>query len=446
MSNFPADEMQIDCIKFMLERPASGAFLDVGDGKTATTQSVLEILKSKDMFHGAIIITTLKILDGEVWQNEDKKWDFGFTYQSLHGKDKDKNLKKKADIYIMNFDGLPWLLKNLKHLKATTLIIDESDKAKGFKTGRFKTFKKILHKFSRRYLLSATPNTQSYMDLFSQIYILDEGERLGQYITAYRNKFFNPVGYMGYDYVLQEDGKERIHEAISDIIYRPDRERKRKPVLYNDIYIELPKAIRKQYDELEREFITELDEGVITAVNAAVKRGKLKQFCNGRIYDENKKIIRIHDEKIWAVQDLVDELEGEPLLIGYEYKHDYHVLKQAFPNAPHIGSGTKDVKKIIKYWNKKKYEVLIGQISVLAHGNNMQEGGYNLCFYSHLDKYGDVYQFIGRLDRQGQEEQVIVHRPIILNSVDGDVIAQQEDKDSSQKGFLNAMKKRIKRK
>ena len=446
MSNFPADEMQIDCIKFMLERPASGAFLDVGDGKTAITLSVLEILKNEKMFNGAIIVTTLKILDGEVWQNEDKKWSFGFSYLPLHGKDKDKNLKKKADIYIINFDGLPWLLKSLKHLKADTLILDESDKAKGFKTGRFKIFKKILHKFKRRHLLTATPNTQSYMDLFTQIYILDEGERLGKYITAYRNEFFNPVGYMGYQYELQKNGAERIQETVKDIIYRSDREDSKLPLIYNDVYIKLPKKIRKQYDELEKEFITELDDNIITAVNAAVKRGKLKQFCNGRIYDENKNIIRVHDEKIWAVQDIVEELDGEPLLIGYEFKHDYHVLKQAFPTAPHIGSGTKDVKKIIKFWNMRKYPVLIGQISVLAHGNNMQAGGHNLLFYSHLDKYSDVYQFTGRLRRRGQTNQVIEHRLIIENSVDEDVITQQEAKDSSQKGFLDAMRKRIKKK
>ena len=182
--------VQIDCAKFMLKNPASGAFLDVGEGKTAITCMVIQALKAKKIFNGVIVITTMEIVDLEVWPKDIKKFEFGFTHTTLHGNKKDKNLKEDVDIYIINFEGLPWLLKNIKHLKADMLVIDESSKAKGFNTNRFKIMKKIIHKFKRRHLLDATPATQSYMDLFSQIYVLDFGERLGEYITHFRNKFF----------------------------------------------------------------------------------------------------------------------------------------------------------------------------------------------------------------------------------------------------------------
>lgn len=452
VKKFKPRKVQIECAEFMLKNPCSGAFLDVGEGKTAITCMVASVLKQKKMFEGIIVITTMAIIDHDVWPKDIKKWGFDFTYTILHGEDKDKNLRKDVDIYIMNFDGLPWLYKNIKHLKAKMLVVDESSKAKGFKTNRFKIFKKILYKFNRRYLLDATPNTQGYMDLFSQIYILDEGERLGRYITAFRNEYFDPCGYKGYQYVLQADGADRIHAKIKDIIYRPEENSvKLPPAKYNDVVIKLSKKLRADYDELEQEFILECKTGVITAVNAAVKRGKLKQFCNGNIYDESRNIIHIHNLKINAAKKIVKKLNGNPILIGYEFKHDLEALMKAFPDAPFFGTSIKGKKpskadKLLteKLWNMGKLPVLLGQISSVARGLNLQESGYNIMNYSHIDKFSDVIQFLGRVRRSGQKKQVIVHRLIIKDSVDEDVLASNENKDTTQKGFLNAMKKRIK--
>ena len=445
--------VQLDCAKFMLARPASGAFLDVGEGKTAITCMVATALRAKKMFHGIIVITTMEIVDHDVWPKDIKKWGFDFTHTILHGKDKDKNLQKDVDIYIMNFEGLPWLFKNIKHLKAKMLVVDESSKTKGFNTTRFKIFKKILHKFNRRHLLDATPNTQGYMDLFSQIYILDEGERLGRYITAYRNEYFTPVGYKGYQYILQEDGANRIHEKLKDIIYRPEENSvKLPPPKYNDVILKLPKAIRKKYDELEEEFILEEKKGIITAVNSAVKRGKLKQFCNGSVYGEDRKVVPIHKLKINAAKKIVTKLKGSPILIGYEFKHDLDSLLKAFPDAPYFGTSLKGKKptkadklRIEKLWNMGKIPVLLGQISSVARGLNLQESGYNIMNFSHIDKFSDVIQFLGRVRRSGQKKRVMVHRLIIADSVDEDVLASNKNKDTTQKGFLNAMKKRLKK-
>ena len=451
MKKFNPRPVQLDCAKFMLKRPCSGAFLDVGEGKTSITCMVMDVLKERKIFNGMLLVTTMEIVDHEVWPKEIKKWGFDFTYTILHGKDKDKNLKLDRDIYIINFEGLHWLLQNINSLKADMLVIDESDKAKSFKTGRFKIFKKIIHKFKRRHLLSATPNTQSYEDLFTQIYILDEGERLGRYITAYRNEYFTPSGYKGYNYVLQPDGAERIHEKLKDIIYRPEENSvKLPPPNYIDVKLKLPKKVRAEYDELEQEFILEHKKGTITAVNAAVKRGKLKQFCNGCIYDVNRRVVQVHKLKVNYCKKIVKELKGSPVLIGYEYKHDLMALLKIFPNAPFFGKtleGKKPTKedklRIEKAWNMGKIPVLLGQVSSVAHGLNLQESGHTMINYSHLDKLTDVIQFLGRVRRSGQKKQVDVYRLIIEDSVDEDVLESNKLKSRSQKTFLNAMKKRL---
>lgn len=458
--------VQIDCAKFMLKNPCSGAFLDVGEGKTAITCMVVEALKAKKMFEGFIVITTMEIVDLDVWPKDIKKHGFDITHTILHGKDKDKNLNKDVDLYIMNFEGLPWLEKNIKNLNARMLILDESSKAKGFNTGRFKTFKKILQtdisgrgepyesKFNRRHLLDATPNSQSYMDLFSQIYILDEGERLGAFITHFRNKYFTPTGYKGYNYVLQEDGAERINAAIADIIYRPEENSvKLPPPKYDDVMIKLPKKLREDYNELEVEYILESKEGIITAVNAATKRGKLKQFCNGAVYDVDRKIVSIHKLKIAAAKKIVKALDGNPILIGYEYKHDLVALQKAFPKAPYFGTDLKGRKPskaeknmIEKAFNMGKIPVLLGQISSVARGLNLQGSAHNIMNFAHIDKLSDVIQFLGRIRRSGQNKRVTVHRLIIKDSVDEDVLASNKVKNKSQKFFLDAMKKRVKKK
>ncbi len=452
MPVFEPHEYQIDCAEFMLERPNSGSFLKGGEGKTSTTLMIAEALKKSGKFNGMLVVTTKMIMDLETWQNEIKKWGFDFTSVNLHGAKKDKLLKYDVDIYFINYEGLHWLYENIDHLKADILILDESSKAKSFRSNRFKILKKIRFKFNRVHLLTATPSSQSYEDLFSQIYLLDQGDRLGKYITAFRNEYFYPSGYMGYTYKLQEGAAQKIFDKIKDIIYVTDKDYLKRPEpIYNDVYIDFPKKIRKKYNELEKEYITEVDKGILTAVNAGVKRGKLKQFCNGSVYDEYRKIIHVHDEKLAAAFDIVDDLGGSPILIGYEYKHDLESLLYAFPGAPYYGTSidgvkpsTDEKKRIERRWNAGKIPVLLGQISSVSHGLNLQKSGHNLMFYSHLDKLEDVIQFVWRIDRQGQKKQVIVHRLIMLDSVDEDVIESQNSKKTSQKALLNAMKKRIK--
>jgi len=444
---------QKGAIKYGLKNPGCGLFLDPGDGKTSATLSIIEILKKKKMIKNVLVCVTMNILDLETWQNEIKKWEFKFTYTTLHGKRKDKELVKDYDIYFINYEGLYWLYQNKKkwEKKIDVLVLDESTRVKSFKSQRFKILKKLRHCFTRVIALTGTPSPQSLMDLFSQIYLLDEGERLGAFIGRYRNEYFDPCGYKGYDYQLQEGAEKRIYKKIKDIVYRPSKDYLKIPKeKYNDIIITLPNKLMKQYEELENEFIAELENGTITAATAGIASQKLRQFSNGRVYDETRKIIHVHNYKLNVAIDIVEELQGNPVLIGYEFKHDLQALQEAFPNAPFFGTtleGKKPNKnrklEIQTAWNAGKIPVLLGQISSVAHGLNIQESGHNLFVYSHIYKLEDVIQFVRRLRRQGQKKRVMVHRPICKDTIDQDIINIQAKKNKTQNALLNAMRKRI---
>lgn len=448
---------QIECVQHMLKSGASGAFLDPGEGKTSCSLAMLSVLKKEKKLKGAVVVATKNIMDMETWQNEIKKWsDFNhLTYTMLHGKNKEDNLKKKHDLYVINYEGLPWLYEQRRHIKSNVCILDESSKIKNHTTIRFKILKHLANDFDYRAILTGTPSAQSLLDLWSQIYFLDGGKRLGYYITHFRNRYFYPLitkGKVVYKYGLQEGAEEKIYKAISDIIYRtPEDTLKIPKEKYNDIYVNLPPDIMAKYIELEKDYITQIDRKVLTAVSAAAKRNKLKQFANGAVYDENRKVIHIHDMKINAAIDYVDELQGKPCLIGYEFQHDLLALRKAFPNAPYIGTdldGKKPTaaqkREIQNLWNAGKIPVLIGQISAISHGLNIQEAGHHMLIYSHLDKLEDVIQFIRRLRRQGQKKRVIVGRIIARGTVDLDALANQLTKNLTQEKLLEAMRERHK--
>ena len=449
---FKPHPYQKEAIKMLLKEPSSGLFLDPGEGKTSCVLAALDILKQKGMFKRALVFATLNIIQLETWQDEIRKWGFSkeFDFSVLHGKGRD--LKNISEITLINYEGLGWLYENKRVLKNKfdVLVLDESDQVKSFSAQRFKMFKKIIHLFERRYILTGTPAPKNLMDLFSQMYLLDEGERLGRYITHYRNEYFNPCGFKGYQYDLQEGADDKIHKKIKDIIYRPSKDYLKIPKeKYNDIIIKLPKKVMKQYKELEDDYILEVEAGTITAANAGVMSQKLRQVSNGCVYGEGKKPVRIHDYKLEACKSIVSELQGNPVLIGYEFRHELDALLKIFPGAPFIGTTLSNKKptakqknKIKDDWNKGDVPILLGQISSIARGLNIQESGHTIILYGHTHHLGDLIQFIRRLRRQGQKKRVVVHRLICKGTVDEDIILSQNAKKKTQDNLLDAMRKR----
>lgn len=427
---------------------------------------IFKILKKLGFVDELMVLAKRRIIY-EVWPEEIEKWGLPFKYVIVHGKNKEEALWEKADVRLMNYESLEWWKKQNKWFrrgKRVMLVCDESSKLRHTKTIRFKSLKKRLRHFVRRYLLTGSPAPNGLQGLFGQMYVLDFGERLGQFITHFRNEFFVPTGYMGHDFKLMKGAEKRIFKRIRDLVIRYGTdELDLPPLTFLDRKVKLPKKAMRQYLEMEKEFILEYQEGSIVAANAAVASGKLRQIANGgafysadgevRSVDSKKKSRRwrtIHEEKCANLVELLEELQGEPALVAIEYRHDKeriraYLKKHApqFKDAPFVDSQMKDKEfaKIKKKWDKGELPVMFGNPDSIAHGLNLQGKGGIVVFFSMTWNLENYEQFIQRVWRQGQKRRVIVYRIIAKNTVDEIMVAALKQKDKTQQALLKAMEK-----
>ena len=451
-------EYQKEAVKFLVEKGSAALWLDPGLGKTAIVLSAYRTLRLKGLAKKMLVIAPLRPVHG-VWPPEAKKWEQFADYSVgvLHGGNKGKVLKQNHDIYVINFEGLGWLSSQLngKDWPFQILTVDEISYMKNTQTQRFKTIKPLLDKFDRRWGLTGSPAPNSLLDIFGPQLILDQGATFGPYISRFRTEYFYPSGYGGYEWKLQSDGEARIHAALDGKVLRMAAlDHLDLPELtYNDIMVDLPPNARKLYDAFENDLTVELNSGNVTAVNAAVAVMKGQQIANGGSYldDDGSGNARItthlHDAKTEAVLDLVEELSGQPCIIGYHFAHDLERLKAAFPNAPIIGSGVIGHKldSIIDDWNAGKTPVLLAHPMSAGHGLNLQGTGHAVIWYS-LTWSLEVYeQFIRRLWRQGQKNHIVVHHIMAKDTVDEAIMMAIRRKDKTQQTLLNAVRDYIKR-
>jgi hypothetical protein len=388
----------------------------------------------------------------------------------VHGPKKLAALYEPADIRLINYEGLEWLAKQTKFFarkRRLMLACDESSKLRHTTTVRFRSLRKILPFFKRRYILTGSPAPNGLMNLFGQIYSLDLGKTLGGYITQYRNTYFYPSGFMGYQWSLQRGAKKRIYKAIKPLVIRfGTNELNMPPLTFVDRFVKLPPDVRKKYDELERARILQYREGAIVAANAAVATGKLRQIANGGAYyttegkmvDERtgKKLPPVwrsmHDEKCANLVDLLEELQGEPALCSFEFQHDKFRLQQyfkkhapQFADAPFIDGKSKDrdVEKLLVKWDKGLLPVMFGHPESVAHGLNLQGKGGIVIFFAMTWSLENYEQFVQRVWRQGQERRVMVYRILCRDTVDEDMVKAIELKDGNQTAFLEAMDRRV---
>lgn len=389
-----------------------------------------------------------------VWPKEIEKWkDFNkMTFQILHGKDKERNLEKPADIYIINPEGLEWLLqKNFKKLGFDMLVIDESSKFKAANTKRFKLLKTVLHHFRRRYILTGSPSPNGMMDLFSQIYILDGGAALGRYITHYRNTYFYPSGYGGYEWKLQDGAEKQIQDKIKPLVLRLEAKDylELPELIENNIWVELPKAARHAYKEMEAELFIALKKGDVVAANAAASSMKCRQIANGGVYDEFRAVHHIHMEKAEAVKELIEELQGTPALVAYDFEHDLdRLLKTLGKDTPHIGGGVspKRSQELERAWNAGELATLLAQPASVAHGLNLQNAGNHVIWHSLTWNFEYYDQFIRRVLRQGSKhKKVFVHHILAENTVDEAILTALKFKDGTQRSLLAGLKDYMKK-
>ncbi|MDX1428551.1 MAG: DEAD/DEAH box helicase, partial [Salegentibacter mishustinae] len=437
---FNPHKYQQRCIAKGINQKYLGYFLDPGLGKTSIILLLFKILKNAGLVKGLLVIAPKRPCF-MVWPKELKKWsDFcGLSMTVLHNEwrlNKEAGFKKKHDIYVMNPEGLPWLLQKLKGKRRESwpfdmLCVDESTKFKDTSTKRFKNLKKIVPKLKRRYILTGTPIPNGLLGIQGQMFIVDQGESLGSKANYFKTEYFKQVGkpeWNKYE-IRSKEHEEKIYQKVAKYIIRlkaedylelPER-------VDNIIEIDLPKKVRKKYNELENELFTYIENEDVDVPTAAALGNKLRQIANGRLYADQdplskplpadkRKVYKLHEEKLNALEELVEELDNKPVLIGYWFRHDLAALQERFKKKlVNIGSGVsmQDCIKIEKQWNQGKIKMLAAFPGSAALGLNLQESGHDIFFYSMLYDLEAYDQFIRRILRQGVlGNQVRVHHPL----------------------------------
>ena len=428
-------QYQKDAVQFLYENKNALLFADMGTGKTSIVLSLLHSLFAICEFRiaKALIIAPLRVCQ-LTWPMEIAKWDFSkhFSHTFLHGKNK-KNIAVQHDIYLMNYEGIAWLVEYLRNNPCPfdIVVFDEISKLKDPTTKRFKALKKILPYFNRRIGLTGTPSPNSYMDLFSLMYSIDEGKSIGKFITQYRDKFFDK-SYNGFTYTLKSHATKVIDKLIAPHVFRIESSNP-VPITYTDINIFLPKFIMDGYKVLEKEFFLKFDKTVIKGVNAAVLLNKLRQYVGGAVYTEDRDVKLIHNYKLLTL----DKIAG-PSIVAYAYQHELVRLKQSYPDAVDFAVGNQN--ETISQWNKGKISKLLIQPASMAHGLNLQFGGATLVWFTLPWSLEQYLQANARIWRQGQREPVEIYHLMVDNTIDVVVKAVLESKFNKQQAFLNAMK------
>jgi hypothetical protein len=472
-------EYQKAGIRFLVSRREAALLLKPGRGKTAATLAAFQLLARTSKMR-ALVLAPLRVCY-DVWSasGEIGRWDQfkGLRVALLHGPKKEEEFRKKADIYVINYEGLDWLcaprdalkaygLRNVSRLDellglssgGLVLVCDELSKFKHTKTKRFKALRPYLPRFAFRWGLTGSPAANSLENLFGECYVLDLGKRLGRYITHFRQNYFIPCGFQGKEWRPAPGAEERIYAAIKDLALVIDTPDSGEPELVtNNVWVDLPPKARKFYDVLEEEMIAEIDGNVVVAGSAGVVSGKCRQIASGGIYTHGltqlpkgrgiqgvPEVQPVHDAKTEALVDLVDELQGQPLMVGFEFKHDRARIRKALGNVPSIDGDCNPAQAsaIIADWNASKTPVLLIHPQAGGHGLNLQGCSCaNFCFYTcPWDR--ELYdQVIARVCRQGSKaEVVVVHRLLARDTVDEAVVRALGAKGKTEAALFAALK------
>lgn len=405
-----------------------------------------------------LVIAPLRVCR-QTWRQEAAKWeDFkDLKFSLLHGDKKEERLKDDADIWLINPEGVPWLADRYfgRSLPWDIVCIDELTKFKNSQSDRSKKLRPRLRGVKYRWGLTGSLAPNGYMDLFGQMLMLDDGAALGKYITHYRDQYFT-VGYDGFTYDLMPGGADRIVKRIQPYWFKmSESDYAQLPPLVDDPReIELPPAQRKLYDKMKKDMLATLPEGVITAANAAACYSKLSQMANGAVYvgDNKETVSVIHDMKVDVLDELVEELNGSPLLIAYEFNHDLERIKawhlERFKTPlPYLGKGTTEKQETawVTAWNKGELPVLAAHPASAGHGLNMQEfSAEDVAWFSITWDYELYDQFIRRIRRDGtQAQQIFNHLIVVKDTIDELKLAALRDKDFTQRSLMSALNTEI---
>lgn len=436
----------------ILDKPNVGLFLDMGLGKTVITLTALQELKyNRWAINKTLIIAPKKVAE-DTWQKEAAKWDH---LQSLRivgvlgtAKHRQEALDTPADIYVINRENTQWIVDYYgSRWPFDVVVLDESSSFKNHQAKRFKALRTVRPKINRMIELTGTPNPHGLMDLWSQIFLLDGGKRLGRTISVYRDIYFVPDKRNRttiFSYAPKPGAEEEIQSRISDICIsmKASDYLDLPELVYEDIPVVLDSKAQKAYRELERDMILEIDDEEITANNAAALSGKLLQLCNGAVYDEDHEVVQVHDCKLEAFLEAVEQLNGQHAIVCYYFNHDRDRLLKALEKSGLRVRVYKDAKDKDD-WNSGNIDLLLIHPASCSYGLNLQEGGHHIIWFGLTWNLEEYQQANKRLHRQGQEYPVIVHHMIVKGGRDEDVIKSLESKDKVQESLLESLKARI---
>ena len=437
-------------IQWILDRPASGLFLSMGMGKTPVTLTAIEeLIYNRLEVRRVLVIAPLRVAQ-DTWVKEAAKWDHlnHLRVARMTGTRRERiaALESEADVYVINRENVVWLTEYLgaHYWPFDMVVIDELSSFKSPSARRFRALRRKLGSIRRIVGLTGTPAPNGLIDLWSQVYLLDRGERLGRTLTSYRNTYFRPDrmnGHLVYSYRLLEGAEEAIHNKLSDLCMslRKEDYLSLPGQIYENVELTPPPALLKKYRAFERERIMECvgGDGEIVALSAAALTNKLLQFANGAIYDAEGAVHELHGLKLDALEELIEAANGEPVLVFYAFRHDRDRIMARFA-CRELKSGAD-----IDAWNRREIPVAIAHPASVGHGLNLQEGGHIIIWYG-LTWSLELYQQTNeRLNRPGQTSVCRIYHILLKGTADEMVLEALKNKNTSQSALIEALKKRI---
>lgn len=444
---FTPHEYQERAISLVERLPHVGLFLDMGLGKTVITLTAVQHLLYETFEVSKALVIAPKRVAEDTWTREHAKWDHLKQLQIsrvLGGPgQRQAALSREADIYVINRENVAWLVQYYgRRWPFDMVVIDELSSFKNPQSKRFRSLRRVLPLVSRVVGLTGTPSPNGMMDLWAELYLLDRGERLGKTLGFYRETYFRPGarnGYVVYRWELRRGAQKQIEEKISDIcismsasdyLTLPKR-------IDNVIPVQLSDKEQALYKAMEQDQLLHLGEdNDIVALNAAAVMSKLLQIANGAAYTTDGRAVRIHQRKLEALQEIIEDTAG-PVLVFYSFRHDLEAIQAVLPDARTL-NGPEDIAD----WNEGHIRILLAHPASVGYGLNLQDGGHVIVWYGLTWSLELYQQANARLYRQGQQKPVIIHHIIAEGTVDEQVMAALQHKDTSQSALLAALKER----
>ena len=447
-------EYQKYCVEFLKTHSEAMLILEMGLGKSCISlTAILDLMFDSFDIGKVLVIAPLRVAK-TVWPEERDTWEHAnFLKMSVivgsRGQ-REAAMRVPADIYVINRENVKWLVDYLEKRRIPwpfdMVVIDELSSFKNHQSQRWKALRKVRPQIKRLVGLTGTPASNGLMDLWAETFLVDKGARLGRFITRYREAYFKPAGmnpYNGvvYNYEPLPGAEEAIYSKISDITVSMkalDYLDMPEQVLVNH-FVDMEPNERKLYDDMKKQLLVEVDGEEIDAANAAVLSGKLLQMANGAIYNEARQMRIIHNRKLEMLGDLIEQANGQNVLVAYWYQHDHERIQEYLTDLGYKPRGLKSDQDIAD-WNAGKIQVGLISPASAGHGLNIQKGGHILIWFSLVWSLEMYQQTNARLWRQGQKEVVTIHHIVTRDTVDGDVLNALKHKDTTQQNLISAVK------